>query len=454
MRALKIQKKHWLLILIGVLTALLYLLFAYDLERTNFIKLISVYSGLFILSVFLVKYNKDNFKVLAGLALFFRFLFLFAIPNLSQDFYRFIWDGSVILEGFNPYLYTPDSLISNGKLPIIQSQTLYNGMGGLSSGNYTNYPPLHQLIFTVAALISGNSILGSVIVMRLFIILADLGILYFGKKLLDQLNLPMYSIFLYLLNPLIIIELTGNLHFEGIMVSFLIISLYFLNKHKTKLSAIALSFSVLVKLIPLMFLPFFILKLNKKKRLGFITTFLLVSTLAFLPFFSFDFTVHFIETVGLWFNKFEFNGSIYYLVRAIGFKLLGYNIIGTYGFVMVIITVLFIGVYLIKNMHNTSTQQIINGLLICESVYYFLSTTIHPWYIATLIALTVFSKYRFPLVWSFTIMLSYYAYGKIGFRENLWLITLEYVPVFGFFVYEVVLKKQLGDEQIDNLNKN
>ena len=90
------------------------------------------------------------------LAFAFRAVFILAIPNLSQDFYRFIWDGRMILEGINPYLNTVESFISRGVFPVSQAQELYDGMGTLNASHFTNYPPIKQLCFVLAGLVSGN----------------------------------------------------------------------------------------------------------------------------------------------------------------------------------------------------------------------------------------------------------------------------------------------------------
>ena len=45
------------------------------------------------------------------IGLVFRLIILISTPNLSQDFYRFFWDGQLILNGFNPYLNTPNQII-------------------------------------------------------------------------------------------------------------------------------------------------------------------------------------------------------------------------------------------------------------------------------------------------------------------------------------------------------
>ena len=165
---------------------LFYISFAYNLTRTDYTKLIMLYVALFFLFFKLVQILKHNISLLTWIAFGFRAVFILAIPNLSQDFYRFIWDGRMILEGINPYLYTVESFISKGEFPVAQAQELYAGMGHLNASHFTNYPPINQLCFVIAGLFTSKSILGSAIVMRLIIILADFGTLYFGKKYLKN----------------------------------------------------------------------------------------------------------------------------------------------------------------------------------------------------------------------------------------------------------------------------
>ncbi|WP_299102118.1 mannosyltransferase [uncultured Winogradskyella sp.] len=391
----------------------------------------------------------------------FRLLFLFATPNLSQDFYRFIWDGRMALEGFNPYLYTPDYIINQAGTKIKSAQELYNGMGSLSAKHFTNYPPINQLCFVIANLFPGQSILTSVIGLRLIIISADIGTLYFGKKLLGRLKLPSSNIFWYILNPFIIIELTGNLHFEGVMIFFLVWSFYLLHSGKWKWAAVVLACSISVKLIPLMLLPLFfnhfkssqaqnkpttfldtIKHLNFPRLVAFYTIVISTIILLFIPFFSMEFVNNYSKTVGLWFGNFEFNASIYYLARAIGYAITGYNEIAIIGKILPIISLLIIlGFSFFKD--NSNLQKLITSMLLVFTLYLFLSTTVHPWYIATLVILSVFTNYKFPLVWSVVVILSYLAYTSPTFSENLWVISIEYIIVFTLFIWEVTTKKRL-----------
>jgi len=77
-------------------------------------------------------------------------------------------------------------------------------------------------------------------------------------------------------------------------------------------------------------------------------------------------------------------------------------------------------------------------MLLLLSLYYFISATVHPWYIIFLVVLAVFSEYRFALAWSAVVILSYYAYALPDFKESGWLIALEYGTVLSFAIYEFV----------------
>ena len=453
-----------------------YFLFAYFLDRTNFIQLTFQYVILFIPFWYFIKKEKDNFPLLVGIAILFRLISLFAIPNLSQDFYRFIWDGRMILEGFNPYISLPKTFIDQHNFPINQAIDLFDGMGTLNASHFTNYPPINQLNFLLAAIFAKSSILGSIVTLRLQIILADIGIIYFGKLILEKLKLPIHYIFLYVLNPFIIIELTGNLHFESVMLFFLVWSLYLLLQKRWIWAAILLGISVSIKLIPLLFLPLFFqwftstplsnltstplsnlisaplsnqtsAPLSKQKKrphylkgflkfISFGAIVIITNILLFLPFLSSELISSYTNSVGLWFRNFEFNASIYYIAREIGYLFRGYNEIAIIGKLLPVVTILFL-VIITFYRKNKSPQQLITALLIAISFYYFTTTTMHPWYLATLVLLSVFTKYRFPIVWSVVIILSYQVYANNPWKENLWFVGLEYLIVFGFLFWEI-----------------
>ncbi len=417
--------------------------FSYFLERQNFILLFSSYTTLSLLFLYLIQQN-FSWKILLLYSVVIRLVFIVATPNLSQDFYRFIWDGRMLLNGFNPYLYLPESFLNTGLSAPNQAAGLIKGMGALNASHYSNYPPLNQLCFFISALIANNSIIGSIISLRLLIILADLGVLYFGSKLLKSQQLNPKFIFIYLLNPLILIELTGNLHFEGVMLFFLIWALYLLQKKHWKTAAIIFAFSINLKLLPLLFLPLFFKYFNIKKLLAFYAIIALTTLAGFTPFLCEELISNYSKTLSLWFGTFEFNGSLYLIVREIGYYIKGYNIIHTVGKITPIIVLLSV-LIISFTRNNKNTKQLLTSFLIVLSIYLFTSSTIHPWYISMLLLLSIYTNYKFPLVWSFTIIFSYSFYNNDAFLNNYYLIFIEYAVVFSYMIWEIytLKKKQL-----------
>ena len=69
--------------------------------------------------------------------------------------------------------------------------------------------------------------------------------------------------------------------------------------------------------------------------------------------------------------------------------------------------------------------------------YFLLSTTVHPWYVATPLLLCLFTKYRFPILWSGLVFLSYSAYRAEGYSENMWLVATEYILLLSFAIWEI-----------------
>ena len=435
-----LNSKNTAVSIIGI-SVILYIIWAYNLARFEHSKLLLIYTVLFGSYYFIVKNQKIKDSWLSYLAVLFRLLFLVAIPNLSQDFYRFVWDGRLILEGLNPYLHTPNELMESSIGLFPQMNTLYEGMGALSAKHYSNYPPVHQMPFIIAAFISKHSILGSIVVLRLILISADLGILVFGKKLLKKLNKPTRTMYWFILNPLVIIELTGNLHFEGLMLCLFIMSLYFIHSKKWHIAAVVMALSIAVKLVPVLSLPLFLNKLGWKKSVLFYSVTAAVFIILFIPFFSFGLLENFSATIGLWFSNFEFNASVYYFLKGTLENINGVSVINSMGIIVACVVTLQTSYLLLKKKKETS--QIILMILWILSGYYFISTTVHPWYIISLLLLSVFTNYKFVLVWSYTLILSYIAYNEFSVEECNSILIIEYTPVILMLGWELYSKKFL-----------
>lgn len=452
----------WVGYLAVIFSAFLIFLLSRYTPRHHFYKLTAFWLILFGLSWIIL--NHKLFKILhiLGIGILFRLLLIDILPWMSQDYFRFIWDGRLLFKGINPYLSTPLQHITNGNLPVNHAQTLYEGMGALNAKHFTNYPPMSQFGYWIAAIFGRHSILLSVISMRILLILADIGTFVFGVKLLKLLQLPTKNIALYFLNPFVILELTGNLHFEALMVFFLVISLYFILQKKWIIGGILLGVSVNVKLLPLLLVPVFarfflkqplnsytsITKLiqNEKgsivKYLFFVALLLSVNFLLFIPFINSEFITNFSSSIGLWFNSFEFNASLYYIARWVGFQIKGWNMIALTGKLLPAIAILCI--FLLSLFRKNEKKEILlSSLLFAFTTYLLFSTTVHPWYLAIPLALSCFTNYRFIWIWSAVVIFSYNTYIDPEYwHENLWWVGLEYLTVGVSLLFFLFTKKR------------
>ena len=417
------------------LTAILYL--AYGVERYETARLLTVYAISFIAYVGLLKLaSPAAFRWLIGLAVVARLALLPMLPHLSDDIYRFVWDGRLLYQGYDPFAYLPSEIINGAGSVEARGidKTLYNRLN--SPNYYTIYPPVNQGVFALAAWVSPTSVRGSAIMIRTVIILAELMTLWLMVHLLKQKHSLSQQSVLYALNPLVIIELTGNLHFEALMIAFLLGSVYWLRRN-LGLSAVLFGLAVCTKLVPLILLPLYWRRLGWKKALLFYGLVAFTTVALFFPLITPELVAGMQKSIGLYFQKFEFNASVYYLIREIGFYRKGYNIIAQAGRWLAIGT--FLGIVLYAALErNRRLPAAYGGVWL---IFLLLSTTVHPWYVTPLLAFAVFTPYRYAVAWSGLIFLTYAGYSATGFAENLWVTALEYVIVLAILGYEILMAK-------------
>ncbi|WP_276497322.1 hypothetical protein [Pontibacter litorisediminis] len=420
-------------------SAAAYAALAYATPRTQFTQLLLLYAVVFLAYLY-VTHQRFSLRHGIAAAILFRLIFLLATPALSDDYFRFVWDGRLLAAGVNPYLYLPEFLMQPDapQVPGI-TQELFAQLN--SQQYYSVYPPVSQAVFWLAAQLSPHSILGSVVVMRCILLLAEMGSILLLWRLLRKMALPEKHVLLYALNPLVILELVGNLHFEALMIFFLLLALYQLFYHRLVWSGVAFGLAVGAKLLPLMLLPFVLRKLGIKPFLLYGTVVLLTVVAQFAPLVNLQVLQHIFLSLDLYFQKFEFNASIYYLLRWVGFRTVGYNAIATLGPLLWLVTlVTILSMASVKKLG--SIRRLAGYMAAALTVYLLLSTTVHPWYLTTLLALTVMSHFRFAITWTGLAILTYAAYRTPTYQEDLLLVTLEYSLVLLWLVAELYLYRQ------------
>ena len=430
--------QQWMFFLI---TGCIYSFIFFWLERTQFGYFITFACTLFLIYTLISfsKVKKDfRFWMFTGIVI--RLLSLFYIPNLSDDIYRFIWDGNLLLKGINPFEMVPDQIMQS-RSELGMSEELYQNMN--SRQYHTVYPPISQFIFWFSALIAGQTVWLNSLIMKLFIFAAEVGSIYYLRKLLIHRSMSEYWSLLYFLNPLIILELTGNLHFEGIMIFFLLASMYMLLKERYWVAFFAFAFAVNTKMIPLILVPYLSFSLGWRRTIQFGLVGITTTVLLHLPFLSESFIKNIGSSLGLYFKTFEFNASIYYLVRWIGFQIKGYNIIATAGpYLATISTLLIIAISWFSR--NKKLANIATAFILILTTYFLFSTTVHPWYITTMVAFMPLTGLLFPVIWSASILLTYSTYKTANYDQNVTLIGLEYVLVMLTMYFDFKNRKQSG----------
>ncbi|GAB3640451.1 polyprenol phosphomannose-dependent alpha 1,6 mannosyltransferase MptB [Spirosoma arcticum] len=419
-----------------ILSAIFYLVLAYGVPRQQFGLLIGLLAGLFLGYGWVTRVDGvidiDRFLFLS--AILFRLSLLFAIPQLSDDVYRFVWDGRLMAHGYNPYLYLPSQLLNTPIAAVCGlDESLFRQ---LNSPNYfTVYPPVNQALFGLASWFSPNSLLGNITWLRLPIILSEIGSLWLMVKLLRRLGVKPNLALLYGLNPLVIIELTGNLHFEAVMIFFSLLAVWLLIQNRLVLSAGALALAIGTKLLPLLLLPLIVHHIGWRKGIWYALLACILTAALFIPFASLELVRNVFSSINLYFQKFEFNASVYYVLRTVGYWIKGYNAIERIGFWLSITTTL--SVLWIAFRWRTVPASV--QLLATLTLYFAFATTVHAWYITTLIAASVFTRFRYPIVWSALIPLSYFTYHAQPYAENLWLTTAEYGVVAVVMIVEILI---------------
>ena len=418
---------------LGLLIAcfLLYGLLFYGVPRTQFLVLSSVITLLFIGYFFIVKSAIDFRWSIA-----FRLIPLLAFPALSDDFYRFVFDGRLVATGLNPYLILPEKFFQSADYQsIIADSFIYENLN--SKQYFTVYPPFNQFLFGLAAWFSGKNLWLNIIFLRLIIFFFEAATVFllhhqFGKKIARW----------YAFNPFIIIELSGNLHFEAVMIFFLLASLWLLKEDLIPLAAVCFGLAVSTKLLPLIFLPVIIAEKRLAKGISFAIMSGCFNLMLASFFYDSAIVQNFASSLNLYFQKFEFNASFYYLVRAWGYATHGYNIIGKSGVWLGISAVVGIGIIACLRLLLPKKISFEESLLFTLFWYLLMATTVHPWYIATLLALGLLTRFKFVVLWSGLVFLSYHAYQTTIFSEQPIIVTAEYLLLGSYLIYEIFWQKK------------
>lgn len=400
-----------------------------QVPRENFLGTFLLYVAAFgcLLGTYLVSEKELSFRRILVLGLLVRVSMFFFAPQWSEDATRFLWDGELIRSGQNPYLMTPADVQAKGIGPDgAFGDQLFQEMN--SPNYYSVYPPLNQAFFWLGAQLAQGSVLQGYLGLRFMLLLGEVGVLYLLVYLLAKFDLPQKQVLLYWFNPLVILEVLGNLHFEGLVLLFLLASVAALVRHQFGFSGAFWGLAVGMKLLPLLLAPAFFYWKGLRKWSSFWGMALGALILAFLPLVYSNGWENFFQSLRLYQGKFEFNASLYYIFRAIGFWMEGYNIIWYLTKVGMGITLIG-ALWLSWKQSKASLQGIVSLWVQLYLLYFLMQPVVHPWYLLPGLGLSLLSRQWTFVLWSFGAIFSYQAYSVSPVQEQPVFLVLEYAFV-------------------------
>ena len=348
-----------------------------------------------------------------------RGLFLWRSPELSDDIYRYLFDGLMSIHGRNPYDMAP--AVAANAMPAFSALAGQVNHPELP----TIYPPAAQLVFAAGAVI------GNVVGMKLVMVLADLAGCALILALLDRLRLPRNNAVIYAWHPLPVLEIAASGHIDAAAVAFTLLALFFLlsgmapgrpssfsPKKTGKLAAfftrpgptgwaagISFALAVLTKWTPLIFAPGILLLTTSTKgkytRPGFLLTVAAMIVL-FWPEVKNAF-----YTLSVYAANWEFSGFIFRCLR---------SSTGSGGAARLIIAGTFLAAVgavhfrLINVRCRTSlahARDVFRCFYITAALFLILTPTLHPWYGLYLVAFLPFAAGPAGVALSWSIFLAY-----------------------------------------------
>src|SRR6516164_5132740 len=249
----------------------------FDHNLNRFIAAVLLQGGIWAVAAVLVARGpaRPSLGVILATAALLRLMALAAPVYLSDDIYRYIWDGRVQAAGINPYRYIPTDV----NLAPLRDQTVFPN---INRNNYapTIYPPVAQMLFFAATRFGET-----VPVVKLVLVAVEAIGIAALLRVLRTVGAPRENILLYAWHPLPVWEIAGSGHIDAAVVAFVALALAAAVTGRRAWSGAALAAGTLVKFFPLVLLP--ALWRPIKSNLGdwhWLSAFIVVIIAAYLPY--------------------------------------------------------------------------------------------------------------------------------------------------------------------------
>ena len=399
---------------ITTVTAFLFLGLSQSTPGSN--EFIIFYSAAAVLTLVLWKLSPRKFEgahwfVLIIFALAAR-LFFVNFP-VSDDVYRYIWEGRIQNLGFDPYILNPNST----ELESFRNEF----WAGINHKEWSAiYGPVALYLFKIISFISPGPA-----AFKLTFVLLDLATLAFLVLILKKKGHHPGSLVLYAFNPLVIMAFAGEAHLDSLQMFLVIASYYFCISKKWAVSAVLIGLAISSKFTAIIFLPFLIRKENWRWLFAVVCT-------SILPVFLFDASVQQMFSSLFKFGaELRFNDSLHFIF----YKLFGQ---GNAAYLSALILLLLsIAIWLTQDSP-------VRGAFFCCFAFLLLSPTVHYWYLCMLVPFLVLVPSVPAIVWTISSVFYFNVMWRnangMGFSHSLTDQMLQYFPVYLSLLIVLVLK--------------
>jgi alpha-1,6-mannosyltransferase len=417
--------------LIGVLGALSAVIYGYNFRLggvltafwpatsiQTYLALFAVLSVLYLAAVRLVihcpgtaRQSKGLLWVIWVLAVVFRLLLVLEEPTvLSSDMYRFIWDGRIQHNGFNPYRYPPqDEALKN-----LRDHRIYPHINRKAAR--TIYPAGAQLFFRAVYTLVGDSVTG----FKGAMVVCDISALAVMAALLKSIAHDPTRLLIYAWNPLVVFEIAYSGHLEGLTVLLMVGAFYLAIRHSNLWGVLLLALSSAIKLYPALLLPAL---LNRLWRIKGPLIFGVVFGLLYLPYMAIGSKTMGFLPVYLK-NPYEtFNLGLKSLIMHY-FPGLNYFTLS-----LLFIAGLLAAAFWVLVKDKDHDNMLFYGYVLTGWLMILMPAALHPWYVILIVPFLVLYPNAAWLIFSCTVSLSYVKYVTPQGIMPTWVLFGEYLPL-------------------------
>ncbi len=346
-------------------------------------------------------------------AIAFRVALFPTVPDLSDDAFRYIWDGWLSSQGENPYARVP----ADAELSHLQGDRLFTEMN--SPLYFSIYPPLSQILFLPAGAAHAHiGWPGSFYVLKATILLLEITGLALLLQALRRTGRRLAPFVLYAWNPLVLVAVAGNAHSEGAMMLGVGLLVWGLSSRSPWASGLGVAAAGMVKVVPfawsLLLLRFSALRWGWRRTAIAAATAAGLSVALLLPFWFPGLWSRVTTSAELYVRHFEFNAGLYFLLKEIGVRWTGEDPSAALGPALRVAFLLWL--VAVSLLHSARDEgSVIRGFVLIVTGYLLLATTVHPWYLLWVLPFLPFTSLLRPAwLWaSFASFGTYFTYWEV-----------------------------------------